>query len=738
MERLGALAYRPLVSLAGPHECLGTVPPDVRDLQLRVLGAIAGGKPLAVVADLVCREAERHAPGVTCAVTVYEERGGVRPIAGPRLPTAYLEALRAVEAEEELAPPVVDLARDPRWSPFRAILLSHGLQACWPYPVFGRNRRPVGLVTLHFHTYREPTREEREVASCCAHLAGLAIEQDAVRTSLEESNHRLDVALGSITQGVCFFDASQRLILANSRYGEIYALDPAMIRPGLTLAEIVAMRVAAGSGPVMTKERYLSWRDSVRFDGRATQSVVELENGKTICVHHQPLPDHGWVATHEDITDRQQAEARILHLARHDPLTGLANRVLFQERLEEELRRSRRDGHASAVLCLDLDRFKPVNDSLGHPAGDKLLKAVAARLLGCVRETDTVTRLGGDEFAILAADLDRPDRARDLAQRVIEVLGEPFEIDGNLLNIGASIGIALSLVDGATPEELFGNADIALYRAKSDQRGSFRFFEAEMHATVQSRLNLERDLRAALEGAQFEVYYQPLVDVKRCKVCSFEALLRWRHPTMGLLAPNTFIPLAEETGLIVPIGAWALQQACRDAIHWPSDVTVSVNLSPAQFKSHALVAMVRAALQASGLPAARLELEITETILLENSPATLGTLHELNDLGIRISMDDFGTGHSSLNYLRSFPFHKIKIDQSFVRDLVDHKDSMAIVRAILGLGRSLDMVTTAEGVETPEQLARLRQEGCNEVQGYLFSQPRPASDIPAMLQSLDR
>lgn len=735
MERLRALAYNSPTALAELQEGVQPEPGDLRALQLVVLEAIAGGKPLAVVADLLCRQAERYAPGMTCVVLTCDEWGGVRPVAGPRLPADYFAALNGVVLEESRGT-LIDLVWSAEWSRFRGTFISHDIRACWPCPVYRRRTKQlIGLLGLHFSEHRHPTSSERELAACCVHLAELAIEQDRIRTSLEESNHRLDVALGSITQGVCFFDGAQRLILANRQYAEVYGLDPCEVRPGMALAEIVAARVAVGSGPAMTQDEYLGWRNTIQFSDIPTESVVNLANGKVVAIHHQPLPDRGWVATHEDITSRQRAEARALHMARHDPLTGLANRILFQERLEQELSRTDR---VHAVLCLDLDRFKPVNDSLGHPAGDKLLKAVAGRLLCCVREADTITRLGGDEFAILVADLDRPERARDLAQRVIDVLSQSFEIDGNQINIGASVGIAISPADGRTPDDLFGNADIALYSAKADQRGTYRFFEPEMHSRVQTRIQLERDLRCALEDGQFEMFYQPLVDVKRSKVCAFEALLRWHHPELGLLAPGTFIPLAEETGLIVPIGAWAMQCACQEATSWPEDVTVSVNLSPAQFKSRNLVKTVRDALVTSGLPACRLELEITETLLLEDSAATLVVLHELNALGVRISMDDFGTGHSSLSYLRSFPFHKIKIDQSFVRDLLERKDSMAIVRAILGLGRSLDMVTTAEGVETEEQLSRLREEGCNEVQGYLFSQPRPAAEIPAMMQSPER
>jgi diguanylate cyclase (GGDEF)-like protein len=523
-------------------------------------------------------------------------------------------------------------------------------------------------------------------------------------------------------------------VVANRRYAELFDLDPDDIRPGMPLDEIVAMRVRAGTGTRETKQQYIDWWQTIRSNKAPSNIVLELSNDRVLSVHQRPMPDGGWVSTFEDVTERRRAEAQIEHMARHDALTGLANRVLFKERVARALLASREQ---HAVLCLDLDKFKPVNDSFGHAVGDLLLLAVARRLQACVREGDTVARLGGDEFAVLMTGLERPEDAGSLAQRVIESIEAPFMLTDTLVSVGVSIGAAVSPADGVTPEDLLKHADIALYRAKADERGTFRYFEAEMDARQKSRLALERDLRQALIQHSFELYYQPLIDVESHSVCAFEALLRWNHPTRGVVSPGEFIPVAEETGLIVPLGAWVLQQACREAAGWPETVTVSVNLSPAQFGSKVLVETVRDALQASGLPATRLELEITESLLLVNNASTLGTLRELAGLGVRISMDDFGTGHSSLSYLRSFPFDKIKIDQSFIRDLSLRQDSMAIVRAIVGLGKSLNMVTTAEGVETLDQLTRLRAEGCTEVQGYLFSQPRPASEVPAMLGVCD-
>ncbi len=428
----------------------------------------------------------------------------------------------------------------------------------------------------------------------------------------------------------------------------------------------------------------------------------------------------------------ERAEARISHMARHDALTGLPNRVLLAERMDHAVMMTGR-GQTCGVLCLDLDRFKAVNDTFGHPTGDRLLRAVAERLLACVRETDVVSRLGGDEFAVLLGDLDEPSGAGVLARRIIRVLSDPFELGGQTVGIGASVGIALAPQDARTATALLKSADTALYRAKTDGRGTFRYFESEMDARLQARFELERDLRAAIQDERLELAFQPLYDVERNALCAFEALLRWRHPVHGLISPAEFIPLAEETGLIVPIGAWVLRQACREAAQWPAQVKVAVNLSVVQFKGGALAQTVADTLAETGLAATRLELEITESLLLVENAETLATLHALRGLGASISMDDFGTGYSSLSYLRRFPFDKIKIDQSFVRDLGDGAEARAIVAAMVGLGRSLGIVTTAEGVETQAQLEQLRREGCTQVQGYLMSRPVNAAAARQML-----
>jgi diguanylate cyclase (GGDEF)-like protein/PAS domain S-box-containing protein len=434
-----------------------------------------------------------------------------------------------------------------------------------------------------------------------------------------------------------------------------------------------------------------------------------------------------------DITERKRAEARVAHMAHHDALTGLPNRVLLRLRLEEILHRTSHAQKKLAVLCFDLDNFKAVNDTLGHPYGDALLQRVAERVRAVVNDGDTAARLGGDEFAILMSDIEEPADVAIFARRLLDEIAEPFDVMGHQVVIGASIGIAMGPSDGDDADKLMKSADMALYRAKADGKGAFRFFEPGMDARAQVRRKLEVDLRAALRTGELEIHYQPLVDLATNTVSGCEALLRWPHPERGFIPPSEFIPIAEETGLIAQLGTYVLRQACADAVLWPDGVKLAVNLSPLQFRTGNLFVTVKQALEETGLAPTRLELEITETLLLEKADHVLATLHALRALGVRISMDDFGTGYSSLSYLRKFPFDKIKIDRSFVHDLGANAEAQAIVRAILSLGTSLGITITAEGVETEAELRCLKAEGCHEGQGYLFSKARPQAEVMELI-----
>lgn len=466
-----------------------------------------------------------------------------------------------------------------------------------------------------------------------------------------------------------------------------------------------------------------------RFHRRADDSRIEVS------LFERVLDFHGRSAVLTavlDVTEQRRTEARIAHMAHHDALTGLPNRILFRARLGEAIHRQSETGRGAALLCLDLDRFKIVNDTLGHPVGDELLRHVAVRLLGCLADGDVaggdvVARMGGDEFAILLAGHAEPERIRHLCDRIIETLGHAFTVAGQQVRVGASIGIAVLPRDGTDPDHLLRNADLALYRAKAAGRNTHRWFETAMEVGIQARQDLERDLRAAFAAGDLDVHYQPVLLAESGRLTGFEALLRWRHPERGFVAPAEFVPLAEETGLIGPIGAWVLRRACTDAATWPAGIRVAVNLSPVQFRDGGLTGTVADVLAATGLAPGRLELEITESVLLAENAANLATLHRLRALGTRIALDDFGTGYASLSYLRAFPFDRIKIDRSFVSEMETHPQSAAIVRAIIGLGTSLGIAITAEGIETQAQAAHLCAAGCGEVQGFLFGRPMPAA-----------
>lgn len=548
-----------------------------------------------------------------------------------------------------------------------------------------------------------------------------------IRAAFVLQSQRLDVALAHTPHGLCMFDSDKRLILCNSAYGRLYGLPSALTRPGTPLDAILQYRKSVGNDPAHL-DTYFDVTLEAALRGGIATTEVKLADGRTIRICHNPMLEGGYVATHEDITQSVKAAEQIVLMARLDPLTGLCNRGLLLERLEHELTFSR-NVRPLAVGCIDLDHFKEVNDLLGHPVGDALLKAVTERIQGCLREGDTLARFGGDEFVVLMADVASRAEAGTVAERIIHSVAQPYMINGNHIEIGVSIGMTLSQEDADTADLLISHADMALYRAKADGRGIYRFFENEMDDRMQERNRLENELRDALRLEQFEIHYQPQINVQTKALLGFEALLRWRHPDRGLLLPDAFIPLAEETGLIGTIGEWVVRRACRDAAAWPGGLLVAVNVSPVQFKSRTLAHMIVSALAESGLAPGRLELEITESVLFTENAFAMAALHQMKSLGVRIAMDDFGNGYSSLNYLRLFPFDKIKIDRSFVNELSQEGDAAAIVRAVIALGASLGIATTAEGVETEEQMQALHAQGCHEAQGFLVGRPMPESEI---------
>ena len=549
------------------------------------------------------------------------------------------------------------------------------------------------------------------------------------RLALEKE--RLDTAINNMTQGLLLYDKDARIVLCNQRYIEMYGLSPEVAKPGCHFRDLVAHRKQTGSfqGDV---DSFCSSVLANVAKGKVTNTVLETADGRSILIVNRPLAGGGWVATQEDISERRRADQQIAYLAHYDALTDLPNRVLFRQRLEEKFRKLP-DGERFAVLYIDIDEFKSVNDSLGHSIGDELLKSVAARLRGCVGEGDLVARLGGDEFAIVQSNIAQAADVEKLVTCVHAAIREPFECLGHQLITDASIGIAIAPADGNELDQLLKNADLAMYAAKSDGRRTYRFFESGMDARVKARRELELDLRQAIDAGGFELHYQPVVNLRSNEVVGCEALLRWRHPVRGLISPDEFIPVAEDTGLIGRLGEWVLATACAEAANWPGNMRLAVNVSPIQFRSPALALKIAGMLATSGLAANRLELEITEAVLIRDDETALSILHQLRGVGVRIALDDFGTGYSSLSYLQRFPFDKIKIDRCFVHDLAGPGGSSSIVQAVVNIAAARDMTTTAEGVETGQQRDTLRSLGCTEMQGYLFCAAKPAAEIRRLL-----
>lgn len=591
--------------------------------------------------------------------------------------------------------------------------------------------------------------EVGDIARSVVSLQRSVKERDALRTRVHEKNTILrsqeaqlreqnilfDAALNNMSHGLCMFDRNGCLIVSNQRFAELFGLKLDKVRQGIReeqLSALLSTELLEPEGLPRTEKRGIGQRT-----GSAIQStkMEKTGTGRIVLTTRQPLADGGYVAISEDITERQEARDRLAFLARHDILTQLPNRIEFRDKMDTRLRRQRDEGEEFAILCLDLDEFKTVNDSLGHPIGDELLRQVADRLRELCHEDDLVVRLGGDEFAILTRVPIRQEQIEDLAEQVIWKLSQPFLIADHEIVIGVSIGVTVAKGGDIAGDELFKQADLALYRAKEEGRNTYRFFQTDMGIAVNDRRELITDLRSAVANGELELYFQPQYAMKDLQISGFEALVRWKHPKRGMVPPGDFIPIAEDTGLILQVGEWVLNEACRIAAGWPDDLRIAVNLSPRQLRGHAFGPVLINALSSSGLKADRLELEVTETVLLTDSEEVLDALHQAKSLGVKVSMDDFGTGYSSLSYLRRFPFDKIKIDQSFVRSMAYSEESVSIVKAVIELARNLNMTTTAEGVETRELLDMLADIGCTDAQGYYLGRPMPVAGASELILS---
>ena len=553
---------------------------------------------------------------------------------------------------------------------------------------------------------------------------------------LKEQHRRLDVAVNNMSQGLMLFDASERLVISNKRYTELFGLSPDVIRPGCSLREVLQHRKDRGS-LVSSVDKYCEVFREASKSGKPKQSAIQLPDGRWMKIAIQPLSRGGWVSTIEDVTDQRRSEERNIRLALYDTLTGLPNRAFFLEHLQTELDKCSTDSRV-AVCFLDADEFKAVNDTLGHLVGDQLLKALASRIQSCLQTGEFVARLGGDEFAIVVSQAGGREHLLAIVERIYSSIREPYDFDGHHLIVDSSIGIAFSTEDGMSCEEIVRNADLAMYEAKSAGRRTYRFFEANIVEKAKERQFLEAGLREALNGGNIEVHYQPIVDLWNNEIVGCEALARWSHPSRGFVSPADFIPIAERSGLIEQLGEYVLSVACREASMWPPQIKIAVNVSPVQFRNGLFALKVVSALAQSGLSPQRLELEITEAVLIGDDEVALKSLHELRAIGVRIALDDFGTGYSSLSYLRRFPFDKIKIDRCFINDMTVLRGSCGIVRAIVALASEYDMTTTAEGVETQQQAAILRELHCVEGQGFLFSPAMSAIQINEKLNSASR
>lgn len=723
-----------------------------------ILEMIALDKPLTEVLRDICLGAQKVLSGdARCSILLLQPEGGrVRVAAAPSLPDSYSQSIdglpigpnagscgTAIYLNQQVI--VEDIEHDPLWAAYRTIAMAHGIRACWSAPIVAASGAILGAFGIYYLETRKPSSEDLAFISDITHLVGVAIHKDRVECSLEESEERYRSVVTTLAEG----------IVVQARDGTILTCNPSAQR---------ILRMEHDSLNHIFKGSYFTRvfaedGTEIPFGDLPSQIVLrtgeplldlivglELPSGDVVWVSENILPiqkpgesePSAILVSFTDITAVKDVQQRLHHMATHDTLTDLPNRAFLAEKLARSIDRARRDHHQVAVLFLDLDRFKNVNDALGHEAGDSLLKMVAVRLASCVRGDDTLARLGGDEFVVLVEKFESTAYLETIAERILGAISDPFRIDGNEYYLGVSIGIGIYPHDGENGMALLKSADSAMYFAKESGRNHYQFFSEELSIRGQRRYFIEKNLRHALARNEFEIHYQAKVELKSGNIVGAEALLRWRNPDAGLVPASEFIPIAEETGLIVPIGQWVLEQACRQAVKWRAErmsgLRMAVNLSPRQFQDENLVAAVTDILERTEMPAHALELEITEGLLMGDTEKLMLVFDALTDLGVRFSLDDFGTGYSSLSYLQRFPIGNLKIDQSFISGIPHNRDSVALTQAIIAMAKALHMSVTAEGVEQKSQMEFLTRAGCHEMQGFYFSKPVCADEFEALIR----
>jgi diguanylate cyclase (GGDEF)-like protein/PAS domain S-box-containing protein len=743
------LTRTPIVLGDGRRGLLAHASPlaDQRALaEKRLLEMVSTGEPLARVLEVLVREIEALSPELLCSVLLLDDQLRLHCAAAPSLPPEYNAKIEGIQAgptagscgtaawRGELVI-VSDIAADPLWADYRDAALPYGLRACWSIPIKSAAGEVLGTFAAYYREPREPSMAHLELLESARHIAGIAIERARGQAAMEKHRGELQTAMDSLPAMICYADTTMRFVYANQRYADWLGCRREALR-GRHIRDIVGEDTFTMMLPYL--QQALAGH-AVRYERRQRGNDGVLRD---FDVHYVPHRDAagtvcGYFVMLTDVTERKKDEEMLHFLANHDQLTSLPNRNLFGEHLAVAVTQAERNGERLAALFIDLDRFKNVNDSLGHESGDLLLQQVARRFRACLRESDIVARLGGDEYTVLLRSVHDSQEVAVCAQKLLDALAEPVGVLGHELYVTCSIGISIFPDDARDPATLLKNADIAMYRAKDQGKNTYQFFSSEVNAARFEHLMLETSLRRALERGEFVPHFQPIVELRGLRVVSMETLLRWQHPDHGMVSPARFIPLAEETGLILPIGQWVLEQACIHAcaLHAAGhdDLTVSVNLSPRQFRQPDLSRSVARALDAAGMDPRRLTLEVTEGSVMENADTAVRTLHELKAMGIGISIDDFGTGYSSLSYLKRFPIDSLKIDQSFVRDITTDADDAAITSAVIAMGHSLRLNIVAEGVETQDQLAFLRERGCHAAQGYLFGRPVAGEAFAVML-----